>query len=221
MQQRPLFSHVTCLVSATAHDTALQPALSPGFNKPRVLHRRDYSTLKQALLSRRRDALGRKGIGLFVGILALIGLGLPADALPREGWSTFRGERGLVTQYPAGIFDVVAGPTERGKGRKFKSSEGPYEFAAYSLQNASYLSPRDYLRKHLVVDPSSMVYRRVTNRFFVLSSVRNNRIFYSRCNFSARINCIYLEYPRSEKVTWDPIVTRISHSLRSSAASTD
>ena len=32
-------------------------------------------------------------------------------------------------------------------------------------------------------------------------------------NFGARLRCIHLEYPGSEKRAWDDIVTRISHSL--------
>ena len=128
---------------------------------------------------------------------------------------TYRGEGGLVVEYPAEIFRVDAGPTEKGSGRRLKSEDGFYEFASYSLANPSHQSPRAYLKNNLIIDPSSLVYRRVTDRFFVLSSIRNDRIFYSRCNFDFMIQCIYLEYPKSEKLAWDRIVTRISYSLRS------
>ena len=148
----------------------------------------------------------------------LIALCLPVHAQSGEGWSIFRGEGGLVTEFPAGIFNIDAGPTEKGSGRRFKSEDGRYEFAGYSLDNLNRETPSSYLRNNLIVDPSSLIYRRVTDRFFVLSSIRNGRIFYSRCNFYSRIQCIYLEYPKSEKEAWDRIVTRISYSLRTTHA---
>ncbi len=54
----------------------------------------------------------------------------------------------------------------------------------------------------------------MTEQFFVMSSIRDGRIFYSRCNFASGIHCIYLEYPQAEKLAFDPIVTRVSTSLR-------
>ena len=116
--------------------------------------------------------------------------------------------------FPAGLFPVDAGPTEKGKGQKFRSADGAYEFAAYTLANAEKDSPARYLRKNLIVPPQSLIYRRVTEQFFVMSSIRDGRIFYSRCNFSLGIHCIFLEYPTAEKRAFDPVVTRVSTSLR-------
>lgn len=134
--------------------------------------------------------------------------------LEPAGWSVHQGANGLQVDYPAGLFTVGAGPTEKGEGQKFRSADGQFEFAAYSLANAQKDSPRTYLRKNLLVPPESLIYRRVTDQFFVMSSIRDGRIFYSRCNFAAGIHCIYLEYPQGQKLAWDPIVTRVSTSLR-------
>ena len=131
-----------------------------------------------------------------------------------QGWKTLQGDDGLAVDYPAGLFSVDAGPTEKGKGQKFRSADGAYEFAAYSLANAEKDSPARYLRKNLIVPPQSLIYRRVTEQFFVMSSIREGRIFYSRCNFSLGIHCIFLEYPTAEKRAFDSIVTRVSGSLR-------
>jgi len=150
---------------------------------------------------------------------ALIALGLPANAQRSEGWSIYRGEGGLVVEFPTGIFTKDAGPTEKGAGRRFTSDDGRYQFASYALPNPNRESPSAYLRKNLILDPSTIIYRRITDRFFVLSSVRDDRIFYSRCNFYSRTHCIYLEYPKSEKAAWDRMVTRVSYSLRSTAQS--
>jgi hypothetical protein len=47
-----------------------------------------------------------------------------------------------------------------------------------------------------------------------VSSFRNDRIWYDRCNFSGHyINCVLLNYPAVEKRQWDDVVTRISNSL--------
>ena len=131
-----------------------------------------------------------------------------------QGWTKLQGDAGLAVDYPAGLFPVEAGPTEKGKGQKFRSADGAYEFAAYTLANADKDLPARYLRKNLIVPPQSLIYRRVTEQFFVMSSIRDGRIFYSRCNFSLGIHCIFLEYPTAEKRAFDPVVTRVSTSLR-------
>jgi hypothetical protein len=64
--------------------------------------------------------------------------------------------------------------------------------------------------------PSDIVYKRVTPRFFVVSSFRKGKIWYDRCNFAGRfINCVLINYPAAEKSQWDGIVTRISNTLAS------
>jgi hypothetical protein len=48
--------------------------------------------------------------------------------------------------------------------------------------------------------------------------VRRGQIYYSRCNFpygaSGPIHCMELVYSKSEKRLWDPVVARVSLSLR-------
>ncbi len=143
-------------------------------------------------------------------------LAAPARAMPSgpEGWTVLQGEAGLSVDFPSALFPVEAGPTERGKGRKFRSRDGASEFAAYSLPNTEKDSPSAWLKKNLIVPPQSMVYRRVAPDFFAISSIRDGRIFYSRCNFVGGIHCIYLEYPQERQRAFDPIVTRVSGSLR-------
>lgn len=122
-------------------------------------------------------------------------------------------DSGLKLDYPAGIFRVEAGSTEIGTGRRLRSADGRAELTVYTLPNTENDTPRSYLAKKLLLDRSQIIYRRVSDRFFVLSSIRNDRIFYSRCNFGRAMRCFYLEYPQSEKRAWDHIVTRMSRSL--------
>jgi hypothetical protein len=165
--------------------------------------------------------MSRHSLSLFIRVLAAIALlaGISASSQAqqppeRQGWTILQGDAGLAVDYPAGLFSVSAGPTEKGRGRRFKSEDGRSEFAAYTLDNAEKDSPRAYLRKNLLVPPESLIYRRVTEQFFVMSSIREGRIFYSRCNFALGIHCIFLEYPQDAKRAFDPIVTRVSTSLR-------
>lgn len=133
----------------------------------------------------------------------------------REGWSTVSDRRlGLIVQYPAQVFVVNAGKTEKHQGSRFRTSDGRAEFVYYGFPNNSRESPAAYLKRTLLMDRTRLIYQRVTENFFVISSSRQGRIFYSRCNFGDLVRCIYLEYPADEKLGWDNIVARISYSLR-------
>jgi hypothetical protein len=137
---------------------------------------------------------------------------MPADDL---GWRQYIDERtGTRVDFPSALFSVDGGTTERGVGRVFESDDGRAKFSAYALENEEGDTPRSYLRKFLKVNPSTIDYRRVTDRFFAVSGVRNGEVYYSRCNFHGTMHCIYISYPQRELRAWDRIVTRISMSLR-------
>ena len=133
------------------------------------------------------------------------------------GWRNYADPRGGTrVDFPANIFRIDAGDTERGVGKMFRTEDGRAEFSVYSIANESNDMPRSYLRNNLLIESESIDYRRVTGRFFVVSGVRAGKVFYSRCNFRARLHCIYLSYPKEQVRAWDRIVTRVSHSLRGS-----
>ncbi len=131
------------------------------------------------------------------------------------GWRTYADrDSGVRVDFPARLFPVDAGEPDRGVGRIFETEDGRARFSAYSLENEANDTPQSYLRKYLKVDTSKIDYRRVTNRFFVVSGVQNGNVYYSRCNFRGRMHCIYMSYPAPEVRAWDNIVTRVSLSLR-------
>jgi hypothetical protein len=105
------------------------------------------------------------------------------------------------------------GQTGQGNGRRFMTSDGRATLAVQSVPNTSNDSPSMFLaKKH---PPPNIVYKRVTRNFFVVSSFRNDAIWYDRCNFTARfVNCVMINYPAAKKRQWDDIVTRISNTLR-------
>ena len=54
----------------------------------------------------------------------------------------------------------------------------------------------------------------MTSRFFAVSSIRNDRTWYNRCNrANGYMNSVLINYPAAEERQWDVVVTRISLSL--------
>ena len=97
-------------------------------------------------------------------------------------------------------------------GENFLTADRRANLTVQSIPNVTGDSPATFLaRKN---PPPGIVYRRVTDRFFVASSFRNGLIWYNRCNFAGRmVTCVLINYPASEKKQWDAVVTRISNSL--------
>lgn len=146
--------------------------------------------------------------------IALILFAIPfaADA-QSAGWRLFSiPETGANVDVPTAVFNKDAGRPENAYGHRFTTADGRSTLAFESMANETNASPAAFLaKKH---PPSQIAYSRVTDRFFVVSSIRNGNIWYDRCNFAGRmINCVLINYPTTEKRQWDSIVTRISHSL--------
>ncbi len=140
------------------------------------------------------------------------------ETLVSPRWEVFSAAAGTAVDYPSNIFTVDAGPSPQGTGRRLQTDDGRAEFMLYVSANGDHDDPRSYVRKYLAVPKAQLDYTRITDRFFVVSGVQGGRVFYSRCNYprgsSGPMHCIYLLYPQSETRVWDPIVTRISRSLR-------
>ena len=158
--------------------------------------------------------------GNFSRSLALIfAIGICASidaAAAQEKWATYMNPRfGTTADYPASIFTVRDPPPENGDGQSFHSSDGRAQLSIYGAYNVDDDTPKSYLEKHADQDIS---YRRTTARYYVASGTRNDQLFYERCNFHEGANdiidCFFVTYPASEKAVWDPIVTRLSKSLR-------
>jgi hypothetical protein len=121
-------------------------------------------------------------------------------------------ETGTSVDIPTTVFSNDAGRPETGYGRRFLSSDRRANLTVQSVPNEAGDSPAAFLAKKK--PPAGIEYKRVTPRFFAVSSFRNDMIWYDRCNFGSRfINCVLLNYPASEKQQWDGVVTRISHTL--------
>ena len=120
-------------------------------------------------------------------------------------------ETGTTVDLPSSIFTETAG---HGYGqRRFKSSDGRADLTIQAAPNTRNESPASYLaKKH---PPRYIQYKRVTPRFFAVSSYKGDKVWYDRCNFSERfVHCVLIDYPAAEEHKWDDVVTRISLSLR-------
>ena len=162
-----------------------------------------------------RDENGRREI---CGLFSICGLALTlscADAAAQQAtWRRYVvSETGASADIPFGIFTEEGGKPEAGYGARFLSSDHRANLTVQSVSNEG-LSPAGFLKTKN--PPSHIVYKRITERFFVVSSFRNDKIWYNRCNFAGGYaNCVLINYPAAEKRQWDGIVTRISNTLAS------
>jgi hypothetical protein len=128
-------------------------------------------------------------------------------------WRKYRNPAtGLSVDVPTSIFTEDAGPPEGTRGRVYFTGDHRADLTIRSVPNSENNSPAVFLAK--MRPPAGVQYRKVTSRFFVVSSIRNGRTWYNRCNRAdGFMNCILINYPAAEDRQWDAVVTRISLSL--------
>ena len=147
--------------------------------------------------------------------LAIIGIFAPALALAGDTeWRRFViPSTGTSVDMPVSIFTSDAGAPESGTGRRFFTEDRRADLTVQSVPNPANDSPAAFLAKKK--PPAGIIYKRITSDFFVVSSIRNDRIWYNRCNRgNGTMSCVLINYPAREKRQWDSVVTRISHTLR-------
>ena len=119
---------------------------------------------------------------------------------------------GAKVDIPVSIFTEDAGPPEGATGRRFFTSDHRANLTLQSVPNPENDSPAVFLAKQR--PPAGIQYKRVTPRFFAVSSIRDGRTWYNRCNrVNEYMNCVLINYPAAEDRQWDAVVTRISLSL--------
>jgi hypothetical protein len=128
-------------------------------------------------------------------------------------WTTYTiPETGTSVDLPSSIFTEQAGGPD-GYRRRFQTADGSASLTIQAVTNKSDDSPASFLaKKH---PPQHIQYKRVTPRFFAISSYKDDKVWYDRCNFSrGLVHCVLINYPASQERDWDNIVTRVSLSLR-------
>ena len=149
---------------------------------------------------------------LGASILALAASTAIASAQPVR-WTTYSiSETGTSVDVPTSLFTERTGRPE-GYGQRFETSDHRANLTVQSASNTAKDSPAVFLAKRH--PPPSIQYKRVTPRFFAVSSYKGDKVWYNRCNFSHDlVHCVLINYPAAEERDWDDIVTRISLSLR-------
>jgi hypothetical protein len=119
---------------------------------------------------------------------------------------------GASVEVPVWIFSRDDGPLTDGVGRRFLTDDSRADLTIQTVANPENESPATFLaKKH---PPEGILYKKVTPDFFVVSSIRKDRIWYNRCNHGDyAMICVLINYPTDEKRIWDSVVSRISHSL--------
>jgi hypothetical protein len=147
--------------------------------------------------------------------LAIVGVFAPALAFAGDTeWRRYViPSTGTSVDMPVSIFTDDAGAPEGGTGRRFFTEDRRADLTVQSVPNPENDSPAAFLARKR--PPAGIIYKRITPDFFVVSSIRNDRIWYNRCNRgNGTMNCVLINYPAREKRQWDSVVTRISHTLR-------
>lgn len=152
-------------------------------------------------------------------LVSLLTLILPASAQAEPiRWATANeGRFGATIDYPSNVFISRFPPDERSRGVTWRTNDNQARFSLWGTWRSSWPSVTELFRVHAGQIPYRD-YERVTDRFFVVSGVSEGRVVYDRCNFpplpDGIIDCFSITYPVQEKAWWDPIVTRMSRSLR-------
>jgi hypothetical protein len=128
-------------------------------------------------------------------------------------WQQYRiPSTGVSVDIPIDIFTEDAGPPQGGPGRRFFTTDHRANLTIQSFPNSENDSPATFLAKQQ--PPANIQYKRITPAFFAVSSIRNGRTWYNRCNRANKyMNCVMINYPAAEERQWDAVVTRISLSL--------
>jgi hypothetical protein len=174
------------------------------------------STTTDAFLVRHFVSLAMAGRGMQfrvgLSLLFLVGQVGNVAAEPIRWTSYSIPETGTSVDFPTTLFSEPAGRPD-GYGQRFKTADGRANLTIQSAPNVDNDSPAAFLAKKK--PPAHIRYKRVTSRFFAVSSYKGKDVWYDRCNFSRRfVHCVLINYPAAEEHDWDDIVTRISLSLK-------
>lgn len=160
------------------------------------------------------DLTGDFDVAIFRLLAVLVICSVPATVVAASvQWQRYVvPSTGTNVEVPVTIFSRGAELPDGGTGRRFYTYDRRADLTVQSVANPENDSPAAFLAKKN--PPPGIIYKRVTPNFFVVSSLRNDRIWYNRCNRSARyMNCVLINYPAAEKRQWDRVVARISHTL--------
>ena len=148
---------------------------------------------------------------------ALAALPCAAFAQTGETWKTYSNDRfGTSISYPTRF--KPGRPPDNNDGLSFNAGDGA-ELAVWGSLNVlehDVAGLEAFLREGLKAD-EKITYRAAGKNWLVLSGTRGDRLFYRRYLLSHRNevqNAFEISYPAALATSYDPIVARISKSLK-------
>lgn len=133
-------------------------------------------------------------------------------------YATYNNDRfHFSIEYPSDLLKMQA-PPENNDGRTFRSKDGSVEMRAWGQFNALDLSLNEAYQQ-AIRDHSGVTYKSLGQRNFVVSGVSDGKIYYQKTLMrgsgdTAVFYTFTIEYPKSQKAKFDPVVTRVSRSFK-------
>lgn len=141
-----------------------------------------------------------------------------APAFAEAGWKHFENSRfGFSIDVPAGFQEGE--PPENGDGATFTAPDGSAELRVWGayLVDRSLKQDSAMRRQGEAEDGWRISYAPLRKRWFAYSGTKGNRIVYAKavsaCGGQVALY-FRIEYPKSEKIQYDALVTRLSQSLK-------
>ncbi len=158
---------------------------------------------------------------LLVTLLLLVGPPALADTLTPlgRGWSRYVNERFGTSLEVPDLFAAEEPPPENGDGRAFRAEDGARlwvygTYAPYAVMS-NFEAYKDNLLETAQADGLSVTYKRDGKGWLVFSGVKDADIVYAKAIESCEAAHEFrIVYPAAKKRFYDPIVTRLSRSLR-------
>jgi hypothetical protein len=144
----------------------------------------------------------------------------PAQA--ESGWRHFESARfGFSVDIPSGF--IAQPPPENGDGATFVSPDGTTELKVWgsNLLDQTLKSDSAFRREAETEEGWRITYSPIKKSWYAYSGLKGSRIVYTKavsaCGGSLALY-FRIEYPKAEKLQYDAMVTRLSHSLKAGPA---
>lgn len=153
-------------------------------------------------------------------LLALLALVAAASAQADTiRWAVAtNGRFGTTVDYPVSVFTQQHEPAVNGAADSWSTSDGMASFSINGTWRSNLGPPREQAARVVADAEGEIDYVKATDRFYVVSGTIRGATFYYRCNYPLSpdgiVDCLQMTYPAAETKWWDPIVTRMSRSLR-------
>ena len=158
-------------------------------------------------------------------LAALIGP-LVVNAAHAETWKRYTNERfGTSVEVPADF--TAKPPPANNDGRTFVSRDGSARILVYgsnapSVVVESFAAYKDWVAEEEAKDGLRISYKAGGPDWFALSGTAGPKVVYMKvvagCSDRSVAHHVRIEYPSSQKASYDPVVARVARSLRAGNA---